>query len=122
MTFLISNHRAEREVRKVKKYLITHYINTDTGGRDLIFHTMTYRLDWNESETVTNLKISEKEHDDAKWLSIDEALDLPLVWHARQTMQFVRAKGFEPPNLPLKPSTNLCLPISGLAKVGSVSP
>ena len=69
--------------------LITHFINTDTEGRNLTFHTMTYRLDWNKDETVTKLKISKEEHDDAKWLSIDEALGLPLVWHVRQTLDFV---------------------------------
>ena len=73
--------------------LITHYVNADIEGRNLTFHTMTYRLDWSRDETASRVKISEEEHDDAKWLSIDEALGLPLVWHVRQTLDFVRTKG-----------------------------
>lgn len=73
--------------------LITHFTNTDTEGRDLTFHTMTYELNWKEEYTTNEIKISEEEHDDSLWLSIDDALDLPLVWHVRQTLEFIRAKG-----------------------------
>lgn len=79
--------------------LITHYSNADTEGRDLTFHMMTYRMNWIEEDATNGIKISEEEHDDAIWLSIDDALDLPLVWHVRQTLDFVRLKGFELPNL-----------------------
>lgn len=71
--------------------LISHYTNLDTEGRDLKFHTMTYRLILNEHDWSTQVKVSE-EHDDAKWLSLNDALDLPLVWHVRQTLEFVRSK------------------------------
>lgn len=73
--------------------LITHYTNTDTEGRDLTFHTMTFRMNWKEEYTTNAIKISEEEHNAALWLSIDDALDLPLVWHVRQTLDFVRPKG-----------------------------
>ena len=32
--------------------LITYYINTDTEGRDLIFHTMTYRMNRKEEDVA----------------------------------------------------------------------
>jgi 8-oxo-dGTP diphosphatase len=73
--------------------LITHYTNTDTKGRDLTFHTMTYQLNWNEEVEANEFKISEEEHDDAKWLRIEDALSLPLVWHVRQTLDFLAPKG-----------------------------
>lgn len=72
--------------------LITHYTNADTEGRDLAFHTMTYTMHWKEEEATNGIKTSEEEHDDAMWLGIDGALDLPLVWHVRQTLDFVRRK------------------------------
>lgn len=82
----------ETAINAICGELITHYTNADTEGRDLTFHTMTHRLNWKE-ESVTNvIKVSEEEHDDAKWLSIDDALDLPLVWHVRQTLSFVRSR------------------------------
>jgi len=71
--------------------LITHYTNADTEGRDLAFHTMTYKMNWKEEDLTNGIKISEEEHDDAIWLSIDDALDLPLVWHVRQTLNFARS-------------------------------
>lgn len=73
--------------------LITQFTNTDTEGRDLTFHTTTYGLNLKEEYTTNEIKISEKEHDAALWLSIDDALDLPLVWHVRQTLIFVHTKG-----------------------------
>ena len=51
---------------------------------------MTYRLDLNEDETVAKLKISKEEHDDTKWLSLNEALGLPMVWRVCQKLDFVR--------------------------------
>ena len=72
--------------------LITQYINSDTQGRDLTFHTMTYRMNWKEEDVTSGIKISKEEHDEARWLVIDDALDLPLVWHVRQTLDFVRPR------------------------------
>lgn len=70
--------------------LLTHYTNPDTKGRDLTFHTMTYRLILNEDDPVGGVKISEEEHDDARWLNLEDAFELPLVWHVRQTLDFLR--------------------------------
>ena len=70
--------------------LISHYTNLDTEGRNFTFHTMTYKLLLTENGSNPQIKISQDEHDDAKWLSIDDALDLPLVWHVRQTLNLVR--------------------------------
>ena len=77
--------------------LLSHDTNADTEGRDLRFHTITYRLILNGDDPNPRVKLSEEEHDDAKWLTIDEALELPLVWHVRQTLDFARPEGFEPP-------------------------
>jgi 8-oxo-dGTP diphosphatase len=73
--------------------LITHYANEDTGGRNLVFHTMTYRMNWKEEDFTNGIKISEEEHDDAIWASMDDALLLPLVWHVRLTLDFLPPKG-----------------------------
>ena len=73
--------------------LISHYTNADTEGRDLVFHTMTYGLNWKEEDVINGIEISKEEHDDALWLSIDDAFDLPLVWHVRQTLELVRQEG-----------------------------
>ncbi|MDP1719394.1 MAG: NUDIX hydrolase [Candidatus Nanopelagicaceae bacterium] len=72
--------------------LIAHYINPDTEGRDLTFHTMTYRLILNEEDSNKQVRFSEEEHDNAKWLTLEAAFELPLVWHVRQTLNFVRPK------------------------------
>ena len=73
--------------------LLTHYTNADTEGRDLRFHTMTYRLILERDDLHPRVKISEEEHDDAQWLSLEEAFELPLVWHVRQTLDFAHPKG-----------------------------
>lgn len=73
--------------------LLSHFTNADTKGRNLTFHTMTYRLDCEEDAATIGVKISEEEHDDAKWLSSEDALNLPLVWHVRQTLDLIRSKG-----------------------------
>lgn len=75
--------------------MITHYTNTDTEGRDLAFHTITYRMIWKEEDAANGIRISKEEHDDAMWLDIVDALDLPLVWHVRRTMEFMRLERFE---------------------------
>ena len=72
--------------------LITQYTNADTEGRDLTIHTMTYRMNLKEEYVNSRIKISEAEHDDTIWLGIDDALDLPLVWHVRQTLDFMRPR------------------------------
>lgn len=66
--------------------LISHYRNPDTEGRDLTFHTMTYRLILNQNKLVPDVKLSAEEHNDARWLSLEDAFELPLVWHVRRTL------------------------------------
>lgn len=73
--------------------LISHYTNPDSEGRELTFHTMTYRLILNDEDSNKQVRLAEEEHDDAKWLSLESAFELPLVWHVRQTLDFARPKG-----------------------------
>lgn len=73
--------------------LIAHYTNADTEGRNLTFHTLTYILNCEKYDAGSGIKISDEEHDDAKWLSINDALSLPLVWHVRQTLDLIQSKG-----------------------------
>jgi hypothetical protein len=51
--------------------LLTHYTNADTVGRVLNFHTMTYRLILEAEDLYPEVKISDEEHDDAQWLSLE---------------------------------------------------
>ncbi|MGZ4748797.1 MAG: NUDIX hydrolase [Oryzihumus sp.] len=63
---------------------VTHFENADTNGRDLTFHTITYRL--HLLDRATEVVLSVEEHDDFRWLTRIEALDLPLVWHVARTL------------------------------------
>jgi 8-oxo-dGTP diphosphatase len=69
---------------------LAHYSNLDTEGRDIVFHTLTYELRaaWT-SDHVPRVELAEVEHDDHAWLTVREALDLPLVWHVRDTLEAV---------------------------------
>lgn len=69
---------------------LAHYSNLDTEGRDIVFHTLTYELRaaWT-SDQVPRVELAEVEHDDHAWLTVREALDLPLVWHVRDTLEVV---------------------------------
>lgn len=61
---------------------LSHFENIDTNGRDINFHTITYRLHADAGAQVT---ISH-EHQDFRWATIDEARELPLVWHVERTL------------------------------------
>jgi len=63
---------------------VSHFENADTNGRDLTFHTITYRLHLPDLEPDVHL--SAEEHDDFRWLTRTKALDLPLVWHVARTL------------------------------------
>ncbi|GAA1243745.1 NUDIX hydrolase [Oryzihumus leptocrescens] len=63
---------------------VTHFENADTNGRDLTFHTITYRL--HLADRSPEVRLSAEEHDDFRWLTLTEALDLPLVWHVARTL------------------------------------
>lgn len=69
---------------------LTHVENLDTEGRDLTFHTLTYRLDLID-ETETHVRLSPEEHDDHRWLTVSQARTLPLVWHVARTLQVIGA-------------------------------
>lgn len=75
--------------------LLAHYTNPDTEGRDIVFHTMTYRMIIANHGTVAKIEIAEAEHDEAQWLSLDDALKLPLVWHVRRTLEAEQNEGIK---------------------------
>ena len=62
--------------------------NRDTEGRDLVFHTLTYELRLAGTGTGTPpVALAEAEHDDHAWLTVPDALELPLVWHVRTSLE-----------------------------------
>lgn len=63
---------------------VTRFENADTRGRDLTFHTITYRL--HVLDRKAEVRLSVEEHDDFRWLTRTEAYDLPLVWHVARTL------------------------------------
>ncbi|HEX8971612.1 NUDIX hydrolase [Oryzihumus sp.] len=63
---------------------VTRFENADTNGRDLTFHTITYRLQLLDPGAEVHL--CAEEHDDFRWLTRTEALGLPLVWHVALTL------------------------------------
>ena len=63
---------------------LTHFENPDTEGRDLTFHTVTYRLHLEGQHAEVRLSV--EEHDDFRWLTPTQAQDLPLVWHVARTL------------------------------------
>lgn len=63
---------------------VTHFENTDTNGRELTFHTITYRL--HLCDDAAEVRLSIEEHDDFRWLEPEAALALPLVWHVARTL------------------------------------
>lgn len=69
---------------------LTHLENVDTEGRDLIFHTLTFRLHLVD-DTETHVRLSPDEHDDHRWLTAPQAQTLPLVWHVAQTLEAIGA-------------------------------
>ncbi len=70
--------------------------NRDTEGRDLVFHTVTYELrlaasgagsDTGTGAGTPPVALAEAEHDDHAWLTVPDALELPLVWHVRASLE-----------------------------------
>jgi 8-oxo-dGTP diphosphatase len=64
---------------------LSHFQNDDTEGRPLRFHTVTYELLLREN-TADRVTLALAEHDKWVWADVAEALNLPLVWHVRQTL------------------------------------
>lgn len=63
---------------------LSHRVNPDTQGRDLVFHTVTFRL---HVPHLQDVRLSPAEHDDHRWLTPEQALALPLVWHVADTLR-----------------------------------
>lgn len=62
--------------------------NRDTEGRDILFHTLTYELRVpTPGDGIPPVALTEDEHDDHAWLTVSDALNLPLVWHVRDTLR-----------------------------------
>ncbi len=61
---------------------LSHFENLDTGGHDINFHTITYRLHPGPKAEVT---ISH-EHQHFQWATSADAQEMPLVWHVERTL------------------------------------
>src|SRR6478736_4377849 len=61
----------EAGLRTTVGHEVTHFENADTNGRDLTFHTITYRLLLPDLEPDVHL--SAEEHDDFRWLTRTKA-------------------------------------------------
>jgi 8-oxo-dGTP diphosphatase len=66
---------------------LSQFVNLDTGGRPLCFHTVVFDA-WEHGRAGAGrpVVLSEGEHDSYSWLSPDGALTLDLVWHVRATL------------------------------------
>ncbi|MDR1449115.1 MAG: NUDIX hydrolase [Propionibacteriaceae bacterium] len=62
---------------------LSRFMNLDTGGRDILFHTVTYRLQ--PVSTLVVVRLS-REHQDYRWVTWDEAAEFPVVWHVAKTL------------------------------------
>ncbi len=62
---------------------VSHFRNRDTGGRDVTFHTVTFRLHLVDEDT--DVRLSAEEHADYRWIQLTNPDGLPLVWHVDRT-------------------------------------
>lgn len=74
----------ETGLRAVVGSEMSHYLNRDTAGRDLIFHTVTFRLVLIDDDA--RVRLSPHEHDEFRWMNPGNPDELPLVWHVAQTL------------------------------------
>ncbi|GAB2650683.1 NUDIX hydrolase [Nocardia goodfellowii] len=70
---------------------LTHFVNPDTSGRDIDFHTVTFGCFENEIGRAVHLP--DDEHDEYEWMTYQEATHVPLVWHVRKTLDHADALG-----------------------------
>lgn len=63
--------------------VVTHFSNKDTNGRDIYFHTLTFSMTVQGSTDITICS----EHQGYEWVTLPEALTLPLVWHVAKTLE-----------------------------------
>lgn len=67
---------------------VSHHENRDTEGRDLVFHTFTFRL--HEDDDASEVHLRPDEHDDLWWLDPRDLGEVPLVWHVAETLRQLR--------------------------------
>ena len=80
----------ETGLRAVAGEEVSHVENRDTHGRDLTFHTLTYRL--RLVGDTARVRLSPEEHDDFCWVSPEDAATLPLVWHVGRTFELLGSR------------------------------
>lgn len=66
---------------------LSHFQNRDTGGGDVTFHTVTFRLHLVDEDMV--IRLSPEEHDDYRWIQRTNPDGLPLVWHVEETLRLL---------------------------------
>lgn len=78
----------ETGLRAVAGAEVSHHQNRDTEGRDLVFHTFTFRL--HEDDDASEVHLRPDEHDDFRWLDPRDLGEVPLVWHVAETFRQLR--------------------------------
>ncbi|MHB8187181.1 MAG: NUDIX domain-containing protein [Dermatophilaceae bacterium] len=63
---------------------VSHFENMDTGGRDINFHTITYRLHSGQAQPEV---IISNEHQSFMWATPEQTTRLDVVWHVRKTIE-----------------------------------
>lgn len=63
---------------------LSHVENMDTGGRDINFHTVTFRLYPEETDLVVTIS---HEHEAFVWATVEETASLDLVRHVKHTLE-----------------------------------
>lgn len=61
---------------------LARFSNADTRGRPICYHTVTFR--GVEADPAARVTTAPEEHDEHRWLTLEEALRLDLVWHVRR--------------------------------------
>ncbi|MFC9893138.1 NUDIX hydrolase [Nocardia sp. NPDC127579] len=70
---------------------LTHFVNPDSAGRALDFHTVTFGCF--ETELGRAVHLPDDEHDEFEWMTYEQATHVPLVWHVRRTLDHADALG-----------------------------
>ncbi|MCA1185100.1 MULTISPECIES: NUDIX hydrolase [unclassified Saccharopolyspora] len=61
---------------------LARFSNADTRGRPICYHTVTFL--GAEADPEAEVVTSPEEHDEHRWLTLEETLRLDLVWHVRR--------------------------------------
>ncbi|WP_162257735.1 NUDIX domain-containing protein [Agromyces sp. Root81] len=84
-----TSHAARREVAEESGLnvrvgdAISHAVNVDTEGREIRFHTVTFRT---EEDGASPVVLAASEHSDFAWVTYAEAASYQLVWHVKDTL------------------------------------